>query len=83
MVAARWPDIPEPEVIASRTLTLDEWLALDEDDHHELVDGRLEGEVPGYLHATIVAHLIAALYAWGDKRGAWLSQRRLTRTASR
>ncbi len=73
MIASHWPVLPEPEPssFAARTLTLDEWIALDEDELGELVDGHLDGEVPGAVHEAIVSYLVWFLSCWGRPRGAW------------
>lgn len=48
-----------------RALTLDEWIALDEDESGELVDGRLEEEeMPGLVHALAVTWLITRISTW-------------------
>jgi len=46
------------------------FLALDDDDPRELIDGRLvEVEVPTELHEWVVACLVASLFAWGRTNG--------------
>jgi Uma2 family endonuclease len=48
-----------------RVLTLDEWIALDEDESGELVDGRLEEEeMPGPVHELAVTWLITRISTW-------------------
>ena len=48
----------------------EDFIALDEDDLRELVDGRLvEIEVPTGLHERIVARLIRRLDEWADTHG--------------
>jgi Uma2 family endonuclease len=60
-----------PESTANpRPLTLDEWLALPEDEPGELCSGHLvEEEVPDYVHEVVVAWLIRVLYSWVSSRG--------------
>ena len=62
------PEHPLP--ILGRTLTLDEWAAMDEDEPGELVDGRLEEEeVPGLVHELVVGWLVEVLRIWLARRG--------------
>lgn len=70
MIASEWPMLPSPSTHAPRTLTLDAWLALDEDEPGEWVNGTLEGEMPGYLHEVVVGFLVAMFTTWGRSRGA-------------
>src|ERR1051326_4711636 len=53
-----------------RLMTFDEWVAMDEDEPGELVDGRLEEEeVPDPIHEIIVTWLAHVLRTWlGGKR---------------
>ncbi|MCC6622458.1 MAG: Uma2 family endonuclease [Deltaproteobacteria bacterium] len=52
-------------------MSLEEWLALDEDDSGELVDGFYEeSEMPGLLHETTVVFLVVMFHTWGQPRGA-------------
>jgi Uma2 family endonuclease len=52
----------------------EDFIALDEDDLRELVDGRLvEIEVPTGTHERIVAVLAGHLYAWGMARKAGIA----------
>lgn len=53
-----------------RTLTEDEWAALDEDTLGELVDGMLvEEEVPDFAHEVVVFWLSAMLAEWIARNG--------------
>jgi len=56
-----------PSSAASAPYTWDDFVALDEDDLRELVDGELlEVEVPTEQHEHIVARILHALIAWSD-----------------
>lgn len=67
MRAAQVIEIP-PD---ARTMTLDEWFALDEDEPGEWVDGRLvEAEVPDWLHETVVRWLVVELTLWARRHDA-------------
>lgn len=60
----------QPHPILGRTLTLEEWAALDEDEPGELVDGRLEEEeVPGLVHELVVTWLAHVFRTWLGARG--------------
>ena len=62
------PEHPHP--ILGRTLTLEEWAAMDEDEPGELVDGRLEEEeVPGLVHELVVGWLMHVFRTWLAGRG--------------
>lgn len=53
-----------------RALSFTEWLALDEDEPGELVDGFLEDEeLPDAIHELTLTWLVAALAAWLGLRG--------------
>src|SRR5947208_16512129 len=53
----------------TKTMTLEEWAALDEDVEGELVDGMLEQEeMPTFLHELVVAWIAAALRNWVRRR---------------
>src|SRR5437899_7773672 len=53
----------------SKTMTLEEWAALDEDVEGELVDGMLEEEeMPTFLHELVEMWLAAALRSWARRR---------------
>lgn len=66
-----WPPIVESEnAHAGRALSLEDWLALDEDETGEFVDGQLvEEEVPDFTHELTVSWLIRMIGAWLDGRG--------------
>lgn len=54
----------------ARTLTLEQWGDLPEDEEGELVDGVLvEEEAPSYVHEIIVTWLASALRGWLAGRG--------------
>jgi Uma2 family endonuclease len=56
-----------PSPAASAPYTWDDFVALDEDDLRELIDGELvEVEVPTFVHEHIVARIVTALTVWGD-----------------
>src|SRR5215468_10840828 len=58
------------EASSERTLSLEEWAALPEDEPGELVDGRLEEEEDvGYAHDTTVGWVVSLLRAWLVPRG--------------
>lgn len=66
---ARMP-IPAPMRTA---LTVESWVALEEDVEGELVDGRLaEEEVPSWEHEVVVAWLMHVLRAWVRPRGGFV-----------
>jgi Uma2 family endonuclease len=47
--------------------TWDDFIALEEDDLRELIDGELvEVEVPTFAHEKVVARLVASLTQWSD-----------------
>jgi len=51
-------------------MTFDDWVAMDEDEPGELVDGRLEEEeVPGLIHEIIVTWLAHVLWSWVGGKG--------------
>jgi Uma2 family endonuclease len=53
-----------------RLMTFDEWVAMDEDEPGELVDGRLEEEeVPDPIHEMIVTWLAHVLLTWLGRKG--------------
>jgi Uma2 family endonuclease len=57
-----------PSSAASAPYTWDDFIALDEDDLRELIDGELvEVEVPTISHEGIVARLCYFLLGWVDK----------------
>lgn len=66
-----WPPLLELDIAgAGRTLSVDDWLALDEDESGELVAGRLvEEEVPDAVHELAVTWLIRTLGLWLQARG--------------
>jgi len=60
---------------AFRSLSLDEWAGLPEDDDRELVDGTLvDSEMPNSIHEYILTWLNKILIPWADSRGARLFQ---------
>src|SRR5438552_3956355 len=70
-VANAWPPIAEHDPThVGRALSCDEWLALDEDEAGEWVDGKLaEEEVPDLTHELAVAWLIRVVGAWLGGKG--------------
>lgn len=59
-----------PEPVVATPWSLEDWLALPEDEPGELVDGRLEEEeVPDYVHELLVALLIHLFGDWIFPRG--------------
>jgi Uma2 family endonuclease len=70
-VTSSWPPLLEPDVVSpGRPITLEEWLAQDEDGEGEFVDGRLvEEEVPDAVHELAVAWLIRTLGVWLEGTG--------------
>ena len=58
----------------TRRITVEDWVALDEDDEGEFVDGVIvEEEMPDYIHELVVAWLLAQLQPWAAKHGAWVA----------
>jgi Uma2 family endonuclease len=56
-----------------KTMSLEGWAALPEDEPGELVDGRLvEEEIPDAVHETIIAWLIQVLRNWLPPRGGFV-----------
>ena len=71
-MANAWPPVIEadPAPPVGRALSLEEWLALDEDEPGEWVDGELVGEeMPDATHELVVSLLIQAVGAWLRGRG--------------
>jgi Uma2 family endonuclease len=70
-MANAWPPIVEAEgTQVGRELSAEEWLALEEDEPGEWVDGHLvEEEVPDSTHELIVSWLIWSLREWLGGRG--------------
>ena len=70
-MANAWPPIIEAEgTQVGRELSAEEWLALEEDEPGEWVDGHLvEEEVPDSTHELIVSWLIWSLREWLGGRG--------------
>jgi len=66
-----WPPLLSQEATgASRTATLEQWLALDEDEAGEFVDDQIvEEEVPDFVHELAITWLAAALRAWLGTNG--------------
>jgi Uma2 family endonuclease len=57
-----------PSSAASAPYTWDDFVALEEDDLRELIDGELvEVEVPRWKHEWIVGRLVILLDAWGQQ----------------
>jgi Uma2 family endonuclease len=70
-MASAWPPIHEiGSAPAGRALSVEEWLAFDDDEEGELVEGRLEEEeVPDAIHELSVSWLIRVLGTWLQGRG--------------
>jgi Uma2 family endonuclease len=69
MLVSHAPSAREP----ARTLTLEQWAELPEDETGEIVDGVLvEEEVPNPIHEVVIAWLVALLHGWGRARGAFV-----------
>ncbi len=66
-----WPPLHEPaETEFGRSMSVEEWVDLPEDEEGELVDGRLvEEEVPGATHELAVAWLIHIFKVWLAGKG--------------
>ena len=63
--------------------TWDDFIALEEDDLRELIDGELvEVEVPTFSHEEIVVAMVTALGVWSDAGTAAARSRPATRSAS-
>src|SRR5262245_1848817 len=61
------------EVWSDRSMSLEEWGALPEDEPGELVDGRLvEEEVADPVHEDIVSSLNATIRPWMKPRGGFV-----------
>ena len=62
--------VPASETSASARYTWDDFIALDEDDLRELIDGELvEVEVPTVNHERVVRELVIELGLWCRKHG--------------
>jgi Uma2 family endonuclease len=70
-VANAWPPIFESDdTQIGRALSIEDWLALDEDESGEFVDGHLvEEEVPDFTHELTISWLIPIIGAWLAGRG--------------
>jgi Uma2 family endonuclease len=70
-VANAWPPVIEADTTPSgRALSAEEWLALDEGEPGEWVDGQLVGEeMPDATHELVVSWLIRVVGAWLGTRG--------------
>jgi Uma2 family endonuclease len=76
----------DPRQAEERTMTLEEWGDLPEDEPGELVDGRLvEDEDVGLLHDVVVAWVIRVIGTWIAERGGLVgaSDTRFAVTGSR
>jgi Uma2 family endonuclease len=64
---------PPVREAAADLYTWDDFVALDEGDSRELIDGKLvEVEVPNGRHERVVAEIIAALVPWAREHGGGL-----------
>jgi Uma2 family endonuclease len=70
-VVTAWPPLLEPASTPhGRALSLEEWIALDEDEPGEFIGGRLEDEeVPDATHELCVSWLIRVVGLWLAGRG--------------
>jgi Uma2 family endonuclease len=60
-----WPPVLEPAAFARRPLSVQEWIALDEDDEGELVSGWLvEEELPDAVHELAITWLTSVFRQW-------------------
>lgn len=61
------------EVLQPKSMTLEQWAAMDEDEPGEFVDEQLvEEEMPTILHEAVVSWLIEDLRRWARPRGGWV-----------
>lgn len=64
---------PSSPVAPARTMTIDEWASLPEDEPGELVDGCIEEEeTPDLAHESAVSWLIGVFRAWAIPRGGFV-----------
>lgn len=69
-MANSWPRLEPTQAAAPRTLTLEQWLELAEDEPGELYHGHLqEEEVPDFAHELTVSWLLFVLRTWLGGRG--------------
>src|SRR6185436_12614168 len=69
-MANAWPTVEAEAVLVPRQLSAEEWLALDEDEEGEWVDGWLtEEEVPDFAHELTVTWLVHVVRSWLGGRG--------------
>lgn len=69
-VANVWPKVDANPTEVARRLSVEEWVALDEDVSGEFVGGQLvEEEVPDFTHELTVSWLLGLLRMWLSGRG--------------
>lgn len=70
-MANAWPPtLPSELPNGARALSCEEWLALDEDEAGEWIDGQLvEEEVPDFTHELAISWLIRTVGQWLGGRG--------------
>jgi Uma2 family endonuclease len=69
-MASPWPPILESTAAACQALSVEEWIALPEDDAGELVAGHLvEEEAPDAVHELAIAWLIRLFGNWLSGKG--------------
>jgi Uma2 family endonuclease len=84
-MANSWPPLAKPEQHgARRTLTIEEWVDLPEDEEGELVDGELvEEEVPDAVHELAVSWFIHVIRVWLGGQGFVFGSELKIRTRAR
>ena len=69
-MANAWPTVEAEAALVPRQLSAEEWLALDEDEEGEWVDGWLtEEEGPDFAHELTVTWLVHVMRSWLGGRG--------------
>ena len=69
-MASVWPPLLEPTAGSGRSLSIEDWLNLPEDEEGELLDGHLvEEELPDAVHELTVAWLIGLFGSWLAGKG--------------
>ena len=69
-MANAWPPVLDSSDAAGRVLSVEDWLALPEDDEGEIVAGRLvEEEVPDAVHEIAITWLVWVFRQWLSGKG--------------